>query len=48
MHKKFKVSVTNSTEHSSFLKDNSRSASHEIPCSLWNPKVQYRVHNSTL
>ena len=39
--------TTNSTEKSSFPKANSYPASHKITRILWNPKVHYRIHNST-
>jgi hypothetical protein len=33
-------------EQSSFWEANNRSASEEIPCLLYNPKVHYCIHNS--
>jgi len=33
-------------DQSPSLEPNSRSASQEIPCCVWNLEVYYRIHNS--
>jgi hypothetical protein len=37
---------TSFMDWSPFWENNRSSASEEIPCILWNQKVQYRIHNS--
>jgi hypothetical protein len=39
--------LPDSTKHSPSWEANSSSASQDITCLLWNPKVYHRVHNST-
>jgi len=34
--------------HSSSSESTKFSASQEIPCNFWNPKVHYRIHKSLL
>jgi hypothetical protein len=35
-------------EQSASWDANRSSVSHEIPCTLWNPEVQYHIHKSLL
>ena len=40
------TTLTNSVDQSPSREANSRSASQEIPCILWNPTIQYSVHKN--